>query len=104
MVTGFASGTHVYAAGFILIVGFDKMFNVFIRTLRQRIIPRQDLGKTTELIVMLNNLSQPLAGLCVTAFAALGAPWIIVVLTAVAAVMGGVAAELWRRRAQPVAG
>jgi len=41
------------------------MFNVFIRTLRMKIIPRQDLGKTTGLIVMLNNLSQPLAGLLV---------------------------------------
>ncbi len=42
-------------------IGFDKMFNVYIRSLRQKLIPPRDLGKTTGVIVMLNNLSQPLA-------------------------------------------
>ncbi|AGE27480.1 hypothetical protein H045_17085 [Pseudomonas poae RE*1-1-14] len=35
-----------YALGFLLITGFDKMFNVYLRTLRQRVIPPQDFGKT----------------------------------------------------------
>ncbi|GLR91944.1 hypothetical protein GCM10007857_86620 [Bradyrhizobium iriomotense] len=69
LMTGLASDPTVYAFGFVLIIGFDKMFSVFIRSMRQRIIPRQDFGKTTGLVVMLNNLSQPLAGLLITLFA-----------------------------------
>jgi hypothetical protein len=49
----------------LLVIGFDKMFNVYIRSLRQKLIPPRDLGKTTGVIVMLNNLSQPLAGMLV---------------------------------------
>lgn len=54
-----------YAAGFVLVTGFDKMFNVYVRATRQRLIPPQDLGKTTGVCVLLNNLTQPLAGLIV---------------------------------------
>lgn len=74
----------LYIAGFLLITGFDKMFSVYIRSMRMRIIPAQDLGKTTGLIVMLNNLSQPLAGLIISLFAAsLGAGWLIVAMSLV---------------------
>lgn len=38
LVSGFAVGVRVCAAGFILVVGFDRMFNVIIRTLRHRTI------------------------------------------------------------------
>jgi len=104
MVTGLASHAqshaHIYALGFILVIGFDKMFNVFIRTLRVRIIPRQDLGKTTGLIVMLNNLSQPLAGLLVSAFAGLyGAGVVISALSLAMGVLGLLAGTIWLRRA-----
>ena len=100
LVTGLASDTHLYALGFILVVGFDKMFNVFIRTLRVRIIPRQDLGKTTGLIVMLNNLSQPLAGLLVSAFAgSFGAGMVISALSLVMGCLGPLTAAIWFRRA-----
>lgn len=58
-----------YAAGFLLVIGFDKMFSIYIRIHRQRIIPAKDYGKTTGVIVLLNNLTQPLAGLIVGAFA-----------------------------------
>lgn len=65
-----ASTSHWgYAAGFLLVVGFDKMFSIYIRIHRQRIIPAHDYGKTTGVIVLLNNLTQPLAGLLVGAFA-----------------------------------
>ncbi len=65
-------GTHplIYAAGFLLIAGFDKMFNIYVRTLRKEIIPPAEFGKTTGIIICLNNLSQPLAGLVVALFAA----------------------------------
>jgi MFS family permease len=65
-----ASTSHWgYAAGFLLVVGFDKMFSIYIRIHRQRIIPARDYGKTTGVIVLLNNLTQPIAGLVVGAFA-----------------------------------
>ena len=53
----------------MLVAGFDKMVNVFIRTHRTRMIPVDDLGKTTGIIARLNNLSQPLAGLLVGVYA-----------------------------------
>ncbi len=69
-ITAFSHQMWVYALGFLLVTGFDKMFSVFIRSRRQKIIPPGDLGKTTGVIVLLNNLTQPLAGLVVGAFAA----------------------------------
>jgi len=58
-----------YALGFLLVIGFDKMFSIYIRIHRQRIIPPEDYGKTTGVIVLLNNLTQPVAGLLVGALA-----------------------------------
>jgi hypothetical protein len=75
----------VYALGFLLVVGFDKMFSVSIRSLRRRVIPSEDFGKTTGLVVMLNNLTQPLGGLIVSATAG----WLATgsILLAVASIM-----------------
>jgi len=70
VLTGTGAHPLVYAAGFLLIAGFDKMFNIYVRTLRKEIIPAEDFGKTTGVIICLNNLSQPLAGLVVAVFAA----------------------------------
>ncbi len=69
LVTAVSSSLWVYAAGFLAVVGFDKMFSVYIRVRRQMVIPAADLGKTTGLVVLLNNLSQPVAGLLVGLFA-----------------------------------
>lgn len=83
-----------YALGFLLIVGFDKMFNVYMRTLRQRVIPPQDFGKTVGVITLLNNLSQPLAGLLVALLAApLGIRQVILMLAVLTSVIG--AGALW---------
>jgi MFS family permease len=99
LVTGLATRADLYAAGFVLVVGFDKMFSVYIRTLRMTIIPRQDLGKTSGLIIMLNNLSQPLAGLAVSLFAgASGAGAVIVALSLLMPLLGALAAAIWLRR------
>ncbi len=70
VLTGLGAHPLVYVAGFLLIAGFDKMFNIYVRTLRKEIIPAEDFGKTTGVIICLNNLSQPLAGLVVALFAA----------------------------------
>jgi len=69
LLTALGADARVYGAGFLLVIGFDKMFNVYIRAGRQKIIPPQDYGKTTGVVVMLNNLSQPIAGLLVGVFA-----------------------------------
>lgn len=65
LVTATSASSGLYLVGFLLIVGFDKMFNVYMRTIRQRVIPARDFGKTVGVITLLNNLSQPLAGLLV---------------------------------------
>jgi len=89
----------LYAAGFVAVIGFDKMFNVYIRSLRQQIIPQRDLGKTTGLIVMLNNLTQPLAGLLVGAFSGVAGPrGVILALTLGMGVLGVAGALAWRHR------
>lgn len=87
-----------YVLSFLLIVGFDKMFNVYMRSIRQRVIPPQDFGKTVGVITLLNNLSQPLAGLLVALLAApLGTQRVILIL-AVLATLLGVAALWWFAR------
>ena len=87
-----------YVLGFLLIVGFDKMFNVYMRSIRQRVIPPQDFGKTVGVVTLLNNLSQPLAGLLVALLAApLGTQRVILIL-AVLATLLGVAAFWWFAR------
>ncbi|RDK00454.1 MFS transporter [Paraburkholderia lacunae] len=81
-----------YALGFLLIVGFDKMFNVYIRSARQKIIPPQDYGKTIGVIILLNNMTQPLAGLLVGVFSARAQTgWLIVALSLA---MGGIGAAV----------
>ncbi|CAB3775005.1 hypothetical protein [Paraburkholderia humisilvae] len=62
LLTAWISIPFIYSMGFMLVVGFEKMFNVFIRSSRQKLIPKEDFGKTVGFIVMLNNLTQPLAG------------------------------------------
>jgi MFS family permease len=70
VIAGASAAPWGYALGFLLIVGFDKMFNVYIRSARQQIIPPQDYGKTTGVVILLNNMTQPLAGLLVSVFSA----------------------------------
>ncbi|KMT55188.1 MFS transporter [Pseudomonas fildesensis] len=83
-----------YVVGFLLIVGFDKMFNVYMRTIRQRVIPPQDFGKTVGAITLLNNMSQPLAGLLVALLAtSLGTQQVILSLAVLTTLLGVV--TLW---------
>lgn len=90
-----------YVLGFLLIVGFDKMFNVYMRSIRQRVIPTQDFGKTVGVITLLNNLSQPLAGLLV---ALLATPWgtqsVMLALSMMSTLLG-VTALWWFAKARP---
>ncbi|MBN3757694.1 MFS transporter [Paraburkholderia sp. Tr-20389] len=72
LLAGLSPSVWGYVAGFLLIVGFDKMFSIYIRSVRQAIIPAKDYGKTLGVVIMLNNLTQPLAGLLVGMFAGNG--------------------------------
>jgi len=79
----------LYLLGFLLVVSFDKMFNIFVRSLRRQIIPQQDFGKTSGLIVLLNNIPQPLAGLAVALLAnSLGVQQVLLLLVSCAALIG----------------
>ncbi|WP_118180044.1 MFS transporter [Paraburkholderia phosphatilytica] len=86
LIAGTSPSAWVYVVGFLLVTGFDKMFNVYIRSARQQIIPPKDYGKTTGVVISLNNLTQPLAGLLVGLFSSHGR--VSLVVTAIALGMG----------------
>ena len=64
-IAGFATHFEVFVVGGMFILGFDGMFNVYIRTRRMEIIPRQDYSKVMGLLMIVNNVSKPLSGLIV---------------------------------------
>lgn len=89
LVCALAPNLGVYGLGFLLIVGFDKMFNVYMRSIRQQVIPPQDFGKTVGVITLLNNVSQPMAGLLVAVLAApLSTQGVILLLAVLTALLG----------------
>jgi hypothetical protein len=55
-----------FVVGYALTCGSSGIFNVYIRTERVQWIPVQHLGKTIGLIVLLNQLSLPTAGVLIT--------------------------------------
>jgi len=65
LIAGLASSFIMFVAGAMLILGFDGMFNVYIRTRRMEIIARKDYGKAMGLLMVVNNVSKPLSGLLV---------------------------------------
>lgn len=92
IITALSPVLPAYVLDFLLIVGFDKMFNVYMRTIRQRVIPPQDFGKTVGVISLLNNSSQPLAGLLVALLAtSIGAPYVILILAVMTLLLGVIA-------------
>ncbi|MGY2374166.1 MFS transporter [Pseudomonas sp. SDO524_S393] len=96
LIMALSPGVWVYAVGFLLVTGFDKMFNVYLRSTRQRVIPVQDFGKTVGVITLLNNLAQPLAGLLIALLAApLGTQTVILLLVAITALIGVAVASGW---------
>ncbi len=95
LLTAFSASAWGYAVGYLLVIGFDKMFNVYLRSTRQKLIPLADFGKTTGVMAMLNNLTQPIAGLAIGAFAAQWtAGGVILALTGLMALLALVAARI----------
>ncbi|MDR6956707.1 MFS family permease [Pseudomonas brassicacearum] len=101
-ITAFSPNIGGYVVGFLLIVGFDKMFNVYFRTLRQQVIPPKDFGKTVGVITLLNNLSQPLAGLLVAVLAAPVGTQQVILLLALATGLIGAGVMVAYRNTTPV--
>ncbi|APA85374.1 MFS transporter [Paraburkholderia sprentiae WSM5005] len=92
VIAGASASPWGYALGFLLIVGFDKMFNVYIRSARLQIIPPEDYGKTIGVAILLNNVTQPLAGLLVGVFSARTQTGPLIV--ALSLTMGGIGATI----------
>jgi MFS family permease len=103
LLAGASPSASGYVAGFLLIVGFDKMFSIYIRSVRQAIIPAKDYGKTLGVVIMLNNLTQPLAGLLVGLFSGNGRMSAVVIAISLAmGVIGAiVVAAGWRVSRRP---
>lgn len=96
LITAISPNVWAYAVGFLLVSGFDKMFNVYMRSTRQQVIPVQDFGKTVGVITLLNNLAQPLAGLMIAVLAApFGTQTVILLLTAITVLIGVAVASGW---------
>lgn len=99
LITALSPNIWAYTLGFLLITGFDKMFNIYFRSVRQKVIPPQDFGKTVGVVSLLNNLSQPLAGLLIALLAGpLGTQTAILWLTGFTALIGVTLVTLARRR------
>jgi len=89
VLTAISPDYWLYMVGFAVVLGFDGMFNIYIRTVRQKIIPARDYGKTTGVIILFNNMTQPIAGLLVGLTGSLAqTSWLILVLSLVMLVSG----------------
>lgn len=66
LVMAIAPNYFIYLAGYALLISFDGGFNVYIRTMRSTLIPKEHLGKVIGVIGALNLLSIPLSGLLVS--------------------------------------
>ena len=64
----FAHAYWVFFIGFAIVVASDAVAGVYVRTERAKIIPREHLGKTLGLMVLVLVSSYPLSGLLVGAF------------------------------------
>ncbi len=96
LITALSPNLWAYSIGFLLVIGFDKMYSVYMRSVRQKVIPVQDFGKTVGVITLLNNLPQPLAGLAVALWAGpLGTQAVILVLTGITTLLGVAVASGW---------
>lgn len=100
VMTALSPDYRLYMIGFAVVLGFDGMFNIYIRTIRQKIIPARDYGKTTGVIILFNNMTQPIAGLLVGLTASLEqTSWLILGLSLVM-LLGGAILSLPRFQAR----
>lgn len=67
-VAGLLVDSAAFTALAVAFLVAESVFTVFIRTVRARIVPAAEFGVTVSVIVLLNFLSMPVAGLLVAAF------------------------------------
>lgn len=60
-----ARQVEVFVAGYGLMICGCAVFNIFMRTWRAQIIPKEHLGKVIGILVLLNNFTLPLSGILV---------------------------------------
>lgn len=58
-----------YAAAYCLLIAFDGGFNVYVRTMRSTVLPKEHLGKIMGIIGSVNLLSIPLSGALISILA-----------------------------------
>jgi len=93
---GLALSGHyeVYLVGYAVLMAFDGVFSVYIRTVRSQIIPKEHLGKTTGFIGLMNMCSIPMSGLVVTLLSPTRTPFEILGIMFAAAFSIGLALVL----------
>ncbi|MDE9481563.1 MFS transporter [Xenorhabdus bovienii] len=88
----------MYLLGYTLLMAFDGVFSVYLRSVRSQIIPKEHLGKTTGLIGLMNMSSVPASGVAVTFLASYFMPLeIIGIILSFALITGIVLIVLGRR-------
>ncbi|MEU3026604.1 MFS transporter [Streptomyces incarnatus] len=98
LLIGIAGSFPVYAVLFIAVLTGTAYYNVFNRTSRVKVIPREHLGKVMGPFYLLNLLSYPIAGLLVGSVGATYGPQRLVgVLAVVLSVFGAVLLPLTMR-------
>jgi MFS family permease len=86
LLIGVANDFYLFVLGYALACGSSGLFNVYIRTERVQWIPDQHLGKTVGLIVLLNQLSLPVAGILVAVGTSrVGTKFLFILISLVAA-------------------
>ncbi|MGW1866371.1 MFS transporter [Streptomyces mauvecolor] len=91
LLLGLASSFAVYAVAFVVMLVGDAYFNVFNRTQRVKVIPREHLGKVMGSFFIINDLSFPIGGILIaTVVGTAGPQGLVVVLTVLLVVFGAV--------------
>lgn len=66
---GFSPDFFVYAGAYCLLMAFDGGFNVYVRTMRSTVLPKEHLGKIMGILGAVNLLSIPVSGTLVSVLA-----------------------------------
>lgn len=98
VMAGFAQNYWFFVVAAAMVLGFDGMFSIYIRTRRVAIIPPEDQGKTIGLMIVMNNISLPISGLLVTGLSGILEVRQIVLTLAVVTIVGGVGVLLLFKR------
>ncbi|PHM31274.1 MFS transporter [Xenorhabdus innexi] len=88
----------LYLVGYMLLMAFDGVFSVYLRSVRSQIIPKEHLGKTTGLIGLINMSSVPASGIAVTLLASYFRPLEIIGMILIFAFILGIVLIILGRR------